>query len=150
MQKLLHDGSVKIEYTGTLKERTDEYISIDTGWSRAPLDHGYALFEPDDIWIETFYFKKNFNIFRIGDHQGRLKGFYCNVSYAPEVDNDLIRWRDLAVDIWVRPDGSHLILDEDEFEEMDPSEEQRKIVNDATAQLLRMLEGGEGPFVEVL
>ncbi|MEA3557819.1 MAG: DUF402 domain-containing protein [Candidatus Thermoplasmatota archaeon] len=150
VQKLLHDGSVKIEYTGTLRERTKEYISIDTGWSREPLDLGYVLFEPDDIWIETFYLHKNFNIFRIGDRNRELKGFYCNVTYPPEMEDDLIRWRDLAVDIWIRPDGSYLVLDEDEFEELGPTEEQRRIVRDARNEIINMLNKRKGVFSEIM
>jgi len=149
VQKITPDGSVKIEYSGTLREKTDEYISIDTGWSREPLDLGYVIFEPDDVWIETFYFRENFNIFLIADRNGKLKGFYCNVTYPPEMGEGIINWRDLAVDIWVRPDGSYLILDEDEFEEMGPSEKERKIVKGALEKILSMLSHKKGPFSEL-
>ena len=149
VQKINRDGSVKIEYTGTLRERTDEFISIDTGWSREPLDLGYVLFEQDDIWVETFYFQRCFNIFRIGDSGGFLKGFYANVTLPPEVSEGLIRWKDLAIDIWVRPDGSFLVLDEDEFEEMGPTEEERRIARRAVKEIIGMLGRGEGPFREI-
>jgi len=150
VQKIVHDGSVKIEYKGTLRERNDEFLSIDTGWSREPLDLGYVLFEPDDIWVETFYFDKWFNIFRIADREGRLKGFYANVTYPPEISDGLIRWRDLAVDIWIRPDGSHLILDEDEFEEMGPTKLEREMAEMAVSEVLGMLKQGIGPFRELI
>ncbi|MGA1794180.1 MAG: DUF402 domain-containing protein [Thermoplasmatota archaeon] len=149
VQKINPDGSVKIEYTGTLRERTDDFISIDTGWSREPLDLGYVLFEPDDIWVETFYFHKWFNIFRIADREGILKGFYANVTYPPEISDGLIKWRDLAIDIWVRSDGGHIILDEDEFEEMEPTQREREMAAAAVSEVLRMLEGSEGPFNEL-
>jgi protein associated with RNAse G/E len=149
VQKINPDGSIKIEYTGTLRESNDEFISIDTGWSREELDLGYVIFKSDDIWIETFYLKKNFNIFRIGTQDGNLKGFYSNVTYPPIIEDDLIKWRDLAVDIWIRPDGSYLILDEDEFEEMGPTPVERRIVKDAVEEVLRMLKEREGPFMEL-
>lgn len=149
VRKILPGGSVKTEYTGILRERTDEFVSIDTGWSREPLDLGYAIMEPDDIWIETFYFNKNFNIFRIGNHEEELKGFYCNVTYPPEIEDGTIDWKDLMVDIWVRPDGSYLVVDEDEFEDIGPTEMERKMVMDAINDILDMLEKRQGPFSEL-
>ena len=149
VQKINPDGSVKIEYTGTLRERTEEYLSIDTGWSRERLDLGYVLFERDDVWVETFYFHKWFNIFRIADKGGSLKGFYANVTNPPEISDGLIRWRDLALDIWIRPDGGHIILDEDEFEEMGPTRNERKMADIAVKEVLRMLQMREGPFLEL-
>jgi len=143
------DGTVKIEYSGTLRKRTDEHLSIDTGWSREPLDLGYVIFEPDDVWVETFYFDRWFNIFRIADREGNLKGFYANVTYPPDISDGLIKWQDLAIDIWIRPDGSHIILDEDEFEEMHPAPEIRRMADIAVKEVLRMLDGRDGPFLEI-
>ncbi len=76
------------------------------------------MFEPDDKWIETFYFDKWYNIFRIASGKGELKGFYINITKPPIIGSDTIDWEDLAIDIWVRPDGSYLVLDEDEFEDL--------------------------------
>lgn len=149
IQKIRPDGSIKIEYFGTLRERTPEFLSIDTGWSREELDLGYVVFKPDDIWVETFYLHKNFNIFRIGARDGHLKGFYSNVTYPPIIEKDLIKWRDLAIDIWVRPDGTYLILDEDEFERMGPTDEERRMAKESVDEILLMLKERSGPFKEI-
>ena len=149
VQKINPDGSVKIEYTGTLRESNEGFVSIDTGWSREELDLGYVVFQPDDVWIETFYFKMNYNIFLIKDLNGKLKGFYCNVTYPPEIEEDLIKWRDLAVDVWIRPDSSYLVLDEDEFEEMGPTDEEREMVKVALDDIFDKLKRREGPFSEL-
>jgi hypothetical protein len=140
------EGKLKIEYPGTIRERTHDMISIDTGWSREPLDLGYVRFEPDDIWVETFYFHRYFNIFRIADRDGNLKGFYCNMSEPPVIEGDVLTWHDLAIDVWVRPDGSYLVLDMDEFEEkvLDPTIRTRSL--NALEELRSIIEGKEGPF----
>lgn len=146
IRKLDPDGHLKIEYRGRVRDRSDEVISIDTGWSREPLDLGYVLFEPDDIWIETFYFHKDYNIFRISDKDGKLKGHYCNVSEPPAIEGDVLTWHDLAIDIWVRPDGSYLVLDLDEFDEkvIDPNLRDRVLV--ALNELKLLIESRECPF----
>ena len=150
VQKILVDGTVKIEYTGTLRERTEELISIDTGWSREPLDLGYVLFEPDDVWIETFYLNEWYNIFRISSEEGALKGFYINITRPPAIEGDLIRWEDLAIDIWVRPDGSYLVLDEDEFEELDIDKDTRKKALIALKKVRDMVGSGIGELERIV
>ena len=54
-----------------------------------------------------------------------------------------------AVDIWIRPDASYLILDEDEFDEMGPTQQEREIVGEAVAEILLMLKERKGPFGEL-
>lgn len=149
VQKLLPDGSVKIEYTGTIRESNEEYISIDTGWSREPLDLGYVLFEPDDRWIETFYRSRWYNVFRIAGKDGDLKGFYINITKPPMIGEGIIQWLDLAIDIWVRPDGSFLVLDMDEFKELDLSEEDRVTALGALEEAKEMVKELEGPISEL-
>ena len=150
VRKILVDGTVKIEYTGTLRERTEDLISIDTGWSREPLDLGYVLFEPDDVWVETFYLNEWYNIFRISSGDGTLKGFYFNITRPPMIEGDLIRWEDLAIDIWVRPDGSYLILDEDEFEELEIDAETREMALKALMKVKDLLGLGVGELESMI
>ena len=149
IRKILPDGSIKIEYQGTLREITDDFISIDTGWSREPLYLGYVLFEPDDKWIETFFFKRWYNIFRIASGKGELKGFYINITKPPVIGQDTIDWEDLAIDLWVRPDGSYLVLDEDEFEELDLALEIKEKAIKTLEEVKTMIERSQGPLAEI-
>ncbi|MDZ7778699.1 MAG: DUF402 domain-containing protein [Gemmatimonadota bacterium] len=48
---------------------------------------------------------------------GTFTGYYANVLTPPEIDGRTWRTTDLFLDIWLPPDGSVDILDEDEFEE---------------------------------
>lgn len=148
IRKLLPDGSIKIQYEGVLREKTEDHISIDTGWSREPLDLGYVLFEPDDKWVETFFFDRWYNIFRIADDRGSLKGFYINISKPPVIRDRVIDWEDLAIDIWVRTDGTHIILDEDEFEDLDIEERTRSRALEALENLKKLVGKGDTSLLE--
>jgi predicted RNA-binding protein associated with RNAse of E/G family len=143
IRKILPGGRIKIAYEGTLREITEEYISIDTGWSREPLDLGYVMFDPDDRWIETFFFDRWYNIFRISSKEGDLKGFYINITKPPVVGENTIDWEDLAIDLWVRPDGSYIILDVDEFEDLDIDNETREEALKVLSKLKDMIQSGK-------
>ncbi len=97
--KLGPEGTPKIEYSGAIRERDERSISIDTGWSREELELGYVTFKPDDRWVETFYLDRWYNIFRIAGADGRLKGFYCNLSRPPVLGNGVLTWQDMAIDV---------------------------------------------------
>ena len=85
------------------------------------------LLRRNDRFVETFYTKRWYNIFEIYDRQDdSLKAWYCNVGYPAELEAGIISYRDLALDLLVYPDGRQVILDEDEFAELDISSEIRR------------------------
>jgi protein associated with RNAse G/E len=75
------------------------------------------LLKHGDLFIELFYVDRWYNIFEIHDRDDNtLKGWYCNVSQPAVFETDeRISFVDLALDLWVAPDGKQTVLDEDEF-----------------------------------
>jgi hypothetical protein len=63
---------------------------------------------------------RNYNVFQISSADGALKGWYCNLGLPAEFDPEsrVLSYVDLALDIWANPDGSFVVLDEDELEEI--------------------------------
>ena len=58
-------------------------------------------------------------MFQIFDREdGQFKGWYCNVGYPAVLEKDAVSYVDLALDLWVAPDGTQTVLDEDEFLEL--------------------------------
>lgn len=89
-----------------------------------------------DRFLETYYTDRWFNIFEIHDKQdGHLKGWYCNVSAPAELAPGQLIFRDFALDLLVYPDGRQVVLDEDEFEALECSPEERLLALDGLAQL---------------
>mgnify|MGYP001022759154 CR=1 FL=1 len=97
--------------------RTDSAITVEAIFTRYErLELGYTTFERGDQFIEHFYSDRWYNVFEIravGD--GHLRGWYCNIARPAEITEDGVAQVDLALDVWVWPDGSALVLDEDEF-----------------------------------
>lgn len=146
VRKLDHTGREIISYPGEVIQRSDHRIVLRTSWDRAPMDLGFVVLEPDDRWIEIFYSDRWYNIFEIHASDGRLKGWYCNITRPAHIGEDEVAAEDLALDLWVAPDGTMQVLDEDEFTELPLTPGERQAARDALAELKDMAARAEPPF----
>jgi protein associated with RNAse G/E len=115
--KLTSTGEEVWRYPGEVVVRNSEQVVITARFSKDDfLFHGMML-KKDDLFYEAYFRKKWYNIFEIYDRDdGRLKGWYCNISAPASFSRWSISYRDLALDLLVFPDGRQMVLDEDEFE----------------------------------
>jgi predicted RNA-binding protein associated with RNAse of E/G family len=60
-----------------------------------------------------FWIDRPYNVYHWLD-SGRTLGFYFNVGLVDEIGETQVAWRDLIIDVLVKPDGAIDILDEDE------------------------------------
>jgi len=109
-------GEETWRYDGRVVERGKRHIVIEAFFDRMDMDlHGLPLCK-GDRFIETYFFDRWYNIFEIYDRiDGRLKGWYCNVSSPATKNGSELSYRDFALDLLVFPDGTQIVLDEDEF-----------------------------------
>lgn len=108
-------GNAQVRYQGAIIKHLPYGVVLQASWTNPIRDLGYTRFEPGDRFIEYYYTNRWFNIFDIADAGGTRKGWYCNITEPAVMFDDRIEQIDLILDVWVNPDGSHLILDEDEF-----------------------------------
>jgi PncC family amidohydrolase len=120
VHKCTHQGQRKYSYIGDLDSQDAHCIVIKAPWTFDEMALAYSRFSPGDIFTETFYFDRWYNIFEITDPDTRLKGWYANVTRPARLIGDDLEWDDLALDAWMSPDGHLLILDEDDFVEITP------------------------------
>jgi protein associated with RNAse G/E len=118
IQKLLYDGSKSYRWVGREIQRDDEHLFFTAIFERDYRDLGYVVFEKGDVFYEYYYFDRWYNVFQIYSAAGVLKGWYCNVTKPARVGDGELTFVDLALDLWVNPDHSYLVLDEDEFAEL--------------------------------
>jgi len=154
VQKLTYDGRPGYSYFAELLEANTRIVV------RAPFasPHGRPVFLPElgitleegELWVEYYYRDRWYNVLKIFDVSGRLKGYYCNICLPAEFDGQVITWRDLTLDVYIFPDGSYRVLDEAEFEASDlyPPEVRAK-ARQAFAELLDLAARGESPFDEL-
>lgn len=145
--KLGPQGEEKIRYTGEIVERVDKHVVISASWTMGMKDLGYARFEPGDRFVEYYYEDRWFNIFEIASSGDIRKGWYCNITEPAQIYDERIEQIDLFLDVWVKPTGETLILDEDEFEAATTMSEDQKVgAQKGLQNLLQWVQERQKPF----
>lgn len=146
VRKLDHSGREIISYPGKVLKRSDDAIVLRTSWDREPMDLGFVTLEPDDRWTEYSYSNRWYNIFEIRASNWRLKGWYCNITRPAHIGEDEVSAEDLALDLWVAPDGTTQVLDANEFAELPLTPEERRAARQALVELQAMVVEEIPPF----
>ena len=126
VQKKNPNGEVVYEYEGDLIERDETSITLEALFTRDDMPFMDVVFKKDDLFIEYYYTDRWYNIFEIHDRDdGLIKGWYCNIGRPAVIEDGVISYVDLALDLWVSVKGEQTVLDEDEFEKLGLKEELR-------------------------
>jgi len=129
-------GELMYQWSGRLLSHADHEAVIEALFNAEigqmvdiPLSKG-------DHFLESYFDDRWYNIFEIHDKQdGRLKGWYCNISAPAVIEPGQITFRDFALDLVVYPDGRQVVLDEDEFEVLECTAEERRLALEGLAAL---------------
>lgn len=107
------------QYEGVELRRDENSITVEAFFNRDDMPFQEIVLKRNDRFVETFYADKWYNIFEIYDRDdGKLKGWYCNISKPAVIEDGQVSYVDLALDLWVSADGRQTVLDEDELEEL--------------------------------
>lgn len=146
-----HLGEFTFRYEGEVLERGDTWVCLQAVFGRDDIDAGYVVFRRGDVMTEWFYSDRWYNIFRLQDvHTGQLKGWYCNLTRPAEITETTIAADDLALDLFIAPDGQIQLLDEDEFEGLHLCLHERAAVLAGVKLLRRAVANREAPFDEIV
>jgi predicted RNA-binding protein associated with RNAse of E/G family len=117
--KLDHDGKVMVSYAGRVLRSGDNFVVLEAFFSREDMPFMGMVLKKGDRFVETYFNDRWYNIFEIYDRDdGSFKGWYCNVGRPAVIEAGRISYVDLALDLWVDPNGVQTVLDEDEFMEL--------------------------------
>jgi len=147
VRKLDTAGDEKIRYPGRVLERTASAVVLEAFFSRERMELGFVTLKPGDRFVEYFYADRWYNVFVIYDvDNGRLKGWYCNVTRPAIIADGQVSAVDLALDLWIAPDGSARVLDEDEFAALPLAPEETAAARAALDELRALAAAHAGPF----
>lgn len=119
IQKKNPAGEVTYKYEGDLIARDENSITLEALFDRADMPFQDVVFKTGDRFVEYYYADRWYNIFAIHDRDdGKVKGWYCNVGMPAVIEDDVVSYVDLALDLWVSVDGQQTVLDEDEFAQL--------------------------------
>jgi uncharacterized protein len=116
--KRAENGEEVLRYTGTVLHQDSGRIVLEAYFNRPDVKIMGTLLKQGDRFIETYFTDRWYNIFEIHDREDdHFKGWYCNIT-RPAIleDSDRLSYIDLALDLWVSPQGEQTVLDEDEFD----------------------------------
>lgn len=117
--KLDADEKEVWRYTAEIKEVTANSMLVEGLFNRDDFLFNGMRLKRNDRFVETYYNDRWYNIFEIYDRDdGQLKGWYCNVTKPAVFSDGQIAYVDLALDLLVFTDGRQLVLDEDEFKDL--------------------------------
>lgn len=143
-----HEGQVIISYpVESVLKRTDTMLCVRAIFQPPTYDYGYVTFKTGDIFTEWFYTDRWYNIFKIEDvDDNTLKGFYCNFTRPAIITDNTVTADDLALDVFVKPDGTLLILDQDEYDALPLTPDERKEIDRALAHIKQQVAQRKPPF----
>lgn len=145
LKKNLAD-EVTWQYDSKVLHRDENSITVEAFFNRDDMPFQEIVLKRNDRFVETFYTDKWYNIFEIYDRDdGRLKGWYCNITKPAVIEDGLVAYVDLALDLWVSADGSRKMLDEDELEELDLDDLTRQKVYESLQELEEHFESKNPP-----
>jgi uncharacterized protein len=154
VRKLDPTGRLVTRYQGQVIRRDAVSIVLEARWQRDRLELPYIVLEPDDRFIEFYFTDRWYNIFEIHARAGdRLKGWYCNIARPAVFADGVLSAVDLALDLFVYPNGDTLTLDEDEFDALnlernDPEAWRQALA--AVTQLRARIAARHAPFEAIL
>jgi protein associated with RNAse G/E len=128
VRKLKPGGEFVFAWEGVVMRCDDAGIVLRAEFNVDVVEREWATLRRGDVFFEFYYFAppgfseraRNYNVFEITHPDGTPKGWYCNLGLPAELDaaSSSISYVDLALDVWANPDGSFVVLDEDELAEL--------------------------------
>ncbi|HEV8229123.1 MAG TPA: DUF402 domain-containing protein [Candidatus Limnocylindria bacterium] len=113
----------KTRLDGTASEYACERLVIERGRRaviRYPIDRDWIIADtglvirPGNVTIAHYWIDRPYNVYHWLDDD-RTIAFYCNVATDTVIEEDVVGYTDLVVDVLVRPSGETLVLDEEEL-----------------------------------
>lgn len=126
VQKKNLAGEVTWQYDGDVLKRGLNYVVLEALFNRPDTPFMDVVLKENDRFVETFFADRWYNIFEIHDRDdGGLKGWYCNIGKPAVIEDGVVSYVDLALDLWVSVNGEQTVIDEDEFEILNLEEEMK-------------------------
>lgn len=154
IEKHDHTGKYILDYPGTVLSRSATEVCVECFFDR-DIAGEYMNISAGDRVVEWFFTDRWYNIMQFHDVRGgQLKGWYCNITRPTDIREDdgrlVIAWQDLALDVFVYPDGRIIVLDEDELAALNLPAHEVAQVWAAVDHLRALVKSRQPPFDRVM
>jgi protein associated with RNAse G/E len=150
VNSLKFDGRIHRSWKANLIKETENLIIFE-GIFDKEINHTQLGVIKRGTTSYEYYWKKGwYNVFRFHEPEGEFRNFYCNINQPPVIENNVLNYIDLDVDILIWQDLTFEILDWDEFqanvERFNYSLKLQKKVRQSLNEILNLLENRYFPF----
>ncbi|MBW6472058.1 MAG: DUF402 domain-containing protein [Anaerolineaceae bacterium] len=123
-------------YEGKELLRDNNIVMVEALFNRDDTTLLDIVIKRNDRFLEAFFKDRWYNIFEIRDRDdNKLKGWYCDICKPAVITDYQISYADLALDLWVYPDGRKIVFDEDQFNQLDLSKTLRNMALESLQDL---------------
>jgi uncharacterized protein len=145
-----YDGREHRRWSAELLRQEGPLVVLDAHFSEEVVHSHLGTVARGTHSLEYYWLDRWYNIFRFAQLDGSLRNYYCNVNLPPTLENGVLSYVDLDLDILVNPDLSYQVLDYDDFETHSKlysySDELRTNANRAVEDLIHLIEARQFPF----
>jgi protein associated with RNAse G/E len=151
---LKHDGAEYRRWDASLKSRDGDLIVLDAEFEVEVTHDSLGTIAKGTRTIEYYWLNRWYNIFQFLENDGSTRLFYCNVNTPPALEDNVLTYVDLDIDLLIGPDFSYQVLDLEEFkanaELYQYSDQTRQNAQAAVEELKQMIERRQFPFASQL
>lgn len=154
VESLKFDGKLHRAWTTSLVERKGELIVLEGTFDEDVSHPLLGEIARGTRSVEYYWTDRWYSVFRFEEPYGVLRNYYCNINCPVSFDGSLLSFKDLDIDVLVKPDFSYEILDLEEFEANAKiyryEDDLRAKVFEALNDLLTLIERRAFPFAASL
>jgi protein associated with RNAse G/E len=150
---LKYNGTEYRRWDARITRCDDSLVVLDAEFEYAVRHEVFGEIPRGTRTAEYYWFNRWYNIFRFLKNDGSTRLWYCNISTPPTLEDGVLSYIDLDVDVLVQADFTYQVLDTDEFEEnaklFGYPDEMRREVERAIADVSSLIEARQFPFTEI-
>lgn len=145
-----YDGTEYRRWRARISGCDDSLIVLDAEFEFAVKHEVLGEIPRGTRTAEYYWFNRWYNVFRFLRNDGDTRLWYCNINTPPKLENGVLSYIDLDIDVLVQPDFTYQVLDVDEFEQnaliFGYPNEVRRDVQSAIAEVTSLIEARQFPF----
>ena len=145
-----YDLSVRRSWKALLTAWVPPLIELVGKFDRDVEHPELGLISQGTVSHEYYWLDRWYNVFRFHEPDGRFRNYYCNVNMPPKLEDGVLDYVDLEIDIVVWPGGRRDVLDRADFEtsakRFDFTDDLKTRVERALNEMLDMIGRREFPF----
>jgi uncharacterized protein len=148
-----YSGTEYRRWKARIAEADDSLVILDAEFGYAVKHEVLGEIPRGTRTAEYYWFNRWYNIFRFIKNDGSTRLWYCNINTPPILENGVLSYIDLDIDVLVQPDFTYQVLDTDEFNQnalvFGYPDEVRREVQRAIADVTSLIEARQFPFTEI-